>query len=404
MNRCDYIGKASSYLIALCGVKPNRRTGSKGNQAASDFFAKVVNQFGYKVDTTPFDCLDYVSGKPSLVWENHSYLVFISPYSMGCDIAAELTTVSTLEELETCQCQGRILLMKGAICAEQLMPKEFGFYNPDHHKRIYSLLEEKNPAAIITATERKPELVGALDPFPLIVDGDFDIPNAYCTSAVGDRIARQSGEVFHLKIEAERRPSKANNVIARKKADAPAKIVVSAHIDAYENSPGASDNGSGTVVLLLFAEMLSEYNGKHGVEIVAFNGEDHYSAGGQMDYLNRYGKELDRIRVAINVDDVGYRVGGSAYSFYECPPEIRRRAETAFLDFEGIKEREPWFAGDHMIFVQNGLASIAITAEMISELMATVTHTSLDTPDIVDAAKLVDIASALASLIRQFGG
>ena len=52
--------------------------------------------------------------------------------------------------------------MLGDICAEQLMPKNFVFYNPDHHKRIYAFLEEKMPAAIITATERKPEMVGAL--------------------------------------------------------------------------------------------------------------------------------------------------------------------------------------------------------------------------------------------------
>jgi len=64
-------------------------------------------------------------------------------------------------------------LLKGAICAEQLMPKNFVFYNPDHHKRIYALLEKKKPAGIIAATEKKPEMVGALYPFPLIVDGDF---------------------------------------------------------------------------------------------------------------------------------------------------------------------------------------------------------------------------------------
>ncbi|HZK11258.1 MAG TPA: Zn-dependent exopeptidase M28, partial [Atribacterota bacterium] len=71
-------------------------------------------------------------------------------------------TVSTILELKKCHCTGKILLMKGEICSEQLMPKNFVFYNPESHKKIYSILEERQPAAIITATARKPELVGAL--------------------------------------------------------------------------------------------------------------------------------------------------------------------------------------------------------------------------------------------------
>ena len=213
-----------------------------------------------------------------------------------------MKTVSTVEELEQCVCKGKILLMKGSICAEQLMPKNFVFYNPDHHKRMYALLEENQPAAIITATAKNPELVGGLYPFPMIEDGDFDIPSVYCTDTVGEKIADKTGVLFRLEIDAQRIPATASNVIARKNADAEEKVVVCAHIDAYGDSPGASDDASGTVVELLLAEMLAEYHGHIGIEIVAFNGEDHYSAGGQMDYLRRYGESMKEILVAINVE------------------------------------------------------------------------------------------------------
>ena len=69
-------------------------------------------------------------------------------------MASELITGTTFAELENCQCKGKILRMRGEICAEQLMPKNFVFYDPDHHKKIYSLLEEKQPAAIVAATEK----------------------------------------------------------------------------------------------------------------------------------------------------------------------------------------------------------------------------------------------------------
>ncbi|NIM11355.1 MAG: M28 family peptidase [Candidatus Aminicenantes bacterium] len=397
-----YIQKASAYLETLCSVKPNRRTGSPGNREATAFFAGIVNQLGYTVDTTPFACLDFTGGQASLECKGNSFEINVSPYSLGCDVAAELITVSSVEELEQCRCGGKILLMKGEICREQLMPKNFVFYNPDDHKKIYALLEEKKPAGIITATEKKPELVGALYPFPLIVDGDFDIPNVYCKDTVGEKITGKSAEIFRLKIDAKRIPSTAANIIARKNPGVKDKIVLTAHIDAYENTPGASDNASGTVVLLLLAEMLWEYKGRLGVEIAALNGEDHYSAGGQMDYLNRYGSDFDSIIVAVNVDDVGYRKGNSAYSYYECPDDIKQKANTTFNDFDGIIEGEPWFKGDHMIFAQRGKAAIAFTSEKISELMANVTHTSRDIPDIIDSLKLVEVALALKNFIMQF--
>ena len=402
MHEREYRKKASEYLKTLCNVKPNRRTGSPGNRDATAFFASIIYQLGYKVDTTPFACLDFISGKSLLVSNGNSFEIHISPYSLGCDITTELITVSSVEELENCQCEGKILLMKGAICAEQLMPKNFVFYNPDPHKRIYALLEEKKPAGIITATERKPELVGALYPFPLIVDGDFHIPCAYCKDSVGEKIARKTGELFRLQMEAKRISSTACNVIARKNPESIKKIVITAHIDAYENTPGASDNASGTVVQLLLAEMLMEYQGNMGVEIVAFNGEDHYSAGGQMDYLDRYRDDISSILVVINIDDVGYKKGNSAYSYYECSDEIKQKATFTFSHLEGIIEGEPWFNGDHMIFVQNSKAAIAFTAERVSELMATVTHTAKDTPHIIDNAKLVNVAFALKNFIMQF--
>ena len=394
--------KAKEYLKTLCSVKPNRRTGSPGNLVATEFFATTVKKWDYTIDTTPFPCLDYESEKISLVHQDQAYEVLSSQFSPPCDVTTELVTVSTVEELEDCRCTGKILLMRGDICSEQLMPKNFVFYNPDHHKKIYALLEEKKPAAIVTSTERKPELVGALYPFPLIEDGDFDIPSVYCTDVVGKEIMVKMGNIFHLVIKARRIKSTACNVIAGKNLEAPKKIVVTAHIDAYWCTPGALDNASGSVVLLLLAEMLEDYDGNSAIEIVAFNWEDYYSAGGQMDYLSRYGDDLDRIAVAINLDDLGYKQGKTAYSLYECPDEIDRAAYNIFSRYSGIVTGEPWYQGDHMIFVQKGKPAIAMTSEKIPELMASLTHTPKDTPDMVDCEKLVEAASALRDFIQVF--
>ncbi len=396
----DYVIKSRLYLNTLCNVKPNRRTGSLGNREATVFFADTIRPYGYEIDATPFECLDHISGRSGLTHDQEAFEVYTSPYSLGCDVVAELITVSTIEELENTNCEGKILLMRGAICSEQLAPKNFVFYNPEDHQEIIALLESRKPAGIVTATAKSPEQVGALYPFPLIVDGDFDIPSVYCRDTLGDVLAAMQGDPFRLRIDASRLPSSATNIIAKLNGGARGKVVITAHIDAYEDSPGASDNASGIVVLLLCAEMLSNYQGEHCIEIAALNGEDHYSAAGQMDYLKRYGGEFPGVLLAVNVDDVGYKQGRSSYSFYECSPQLEKKAEDAFQRFDSLARGEQWFNGDHMIFVQSGVPSVAFTAECMPELMRTVTHTSSDTPDIVDCHKLVEVAESLNALVR----
>jgi aminopeptidase YwaD len=179
------------------------------------------------------------------------------------------------------------------------------------------------------------------------------------------------------------------------------KIVITAHIDAYEDTPGALDNASGTVVLLLLAEKLEGYAGKHTVEIAAFNGEDHYSAGGQMDYLRRYGEEFASILLAVNIDDLGYKHGKSSYSFYGCPPSLEAKTRETFQQFKGLFPGEPWYQGDHMVFVQKEVPAITFTSEKMAELMRTITHTGADTPANIDCGKLVEAAEALNALIRS---
>lgn len=396
----DFSKKAASYLQTLCSVQPNRRTGSPGNQQAVDFFAQTIRPFGYELDLTQFSCLDYLCESAFLSHAGTSYDIRVSPYSLACDTRVELVAVSSVEELTTCACTGKILLMHGEICSEQLMPKNFVFYNPENHQALIALLEQKKPAAIITATGRNPELVGALYPFPLFVDGDFDIPSVYCTEAVGQQLLEIQGGTMHLKIASRRLPATTSNVIARLNPRSSSKLVFTAHIDAYEDAPGASDNASGVVILLLLAELLKDYRGPHCLEIIAINGEDHYSAAGQMDYLKRYADSLSSIHIAINIDDIGYIKGRSAFSFYQCPPPLESNAIQIFQSYPGLVAGEPWFQGDHMIFVQQGIPAIAFTSENMLELMRTITHTALDTPAIVDTNKLVELAAALNALVR----
>jgi len=401
MTNINLLEKAESYLNRLCFKIPDRRVGSKGNQMSSEFIAQVLSSFDFQIEYPEFSCMDWTHGDVHLDAGGEPFDAYIGPYSLGCDLNLPFMVASNLDELGEVEAANKILLLNGDITKEQLMPKKFPFYNPARHKKIINLLEKKRPAAIIASTTRNPELAGGMYPFPLIEDGDFDIPSVYMKEEECNRLLRKTKRAISLKMTAERIPSKGYNVIARKGGDLGRKVVICAHLDAKDGTPGALDNGTGVVVLLLLAELLKDYSGRLGVEIVALNGEDHYSAQGQIEYINGIGDRFNDILLAINLDAPGYRQDITAFSLYECPEKIADTIREVLSSRPDVVEGEQWYQGDHSIFIQNQVPAMAITSDKFMWLSTHITHTSKDRPELVDYDKLVDIGLALREFVLE---
>ena len=395
--------RASEHLRMLCVDIPTRQVGSAGNRAATAFFAERAASFGFEVASPPFDCMDWREDGADLTVAGESFDVRVSPYSLAGRAAAPLAVVSSLAELETAHLAGRVVLLRGAIAAEQLMPKNFPFYNPDEHKRIIGLLEKARPHAIVAATARNPQMAGAVYPFPLFEDGDFDIPSVYLTDEAGDRLAAHAGEEARLEIRASRLPATGCNVIARKGAGFDPRVVLFAHIDAKEGSPGAIDNAAGVAVLLLLAELLADYAGRLGMEIVAMNGEDYYSNPGELHYLAANADRFGEISLGINLDGLGYHRGQSAYSLYGCPDALAARIRRTFAAYGGLMEGEPWYQSDHFLFIMHERPALAITSEHVAEILAEIAHSPHDRPEVVDPARLAEVALGLRELLIDMG-
>jgi aminopeptidase YwaD len=401
----DLTSQAEKYLKNLCVDIPRRSVGSPGNREATTFFADRLASHGFQTECPPFDCIYWTQAGAHLTAGEASFQIFVSPYSLGCQVQeAPLVTVSSLDELEAVQAVGKLLLVRGALAGEQLMPKNFPFYNPEEHQRITHLLETKSPLAIIAATTRNPELAGALYPFPLIEDGDFDIPSVYLTEEEGDRLLQFAGQPLSLTSASRRIPATGCNVIARKNRDAKQRAVLTAHIDAKESTPGAVDNAAGVVTLLLLAELLHDYSGKLGIELVAINGEDYYAAPGEIQYLQLNQGRLGDILLNINLDGVGYIHGLTAYSLYECLEPVSGLVRRVFSAYPGLAEGERWYQSDHMVFVQSGVPALAITTDRFIEMETHIAHTAQDTPQMVDPARLACLALALRDLLLALDG
>lgn len=395
------LANAARHLEVLCSEIETRRVGSSGNLQATAYAADTLRALGYEVETPSFDCVDWVGGKAVLHLADRDFEVFPSPYSLPCDVAAPLRSAGTLTELQAVDCKDEILMLHGDLAREQIMPKNFPFYNPELHMLIVSLVESKYPAAIVAATNRNPELAGAIYPFPLFEDGDFNIPSVYTNEETGRQLLPFAGKKTFLYSQAERISSTGCNVIGRLNPDAVSKITICAHIDAKIGTPGALDNAAGVVTLLLIADLLKNYSGSNEIELLAMNGEDYYGANGEKQYLEQNEGRLSRILSFINIDAPGFHTGKTAFSFYNQTEDQISVFRSTLRKFPGIDEGEAWYQGDHTALVMNGVPAIAITSEKFMEIEENFAHTPKDIPELVDLEKLAETAKAVALIIKQ---
>lgn len=395
--------KCKEYLKTLCVDISERCVGSNGNRQATCFLEKELSLRDWVTEMVEFEAIDWVENGANLKSDGENFNVLVSPYSLGFRGEGELVSASTIEELSKINAKNKIIFLFGEIAREQLMPKNFVFYNPEEHQKIISILENSGAKAIISATGRNAALAGGVYPFPLIEDGDFDIPSIYMTEEEGSKLISKIGKVVFLESKSKRIPGKGYNVIGKKGNNNSPKIVVSAHVDAKKGTPGAIDNATGVIVLLLLSDLLKDYNGNKLIEIVAFNGEDYYAVPGQMNYISTNKNNFNNILLNINIDGAGYEEGLSAFSLFNLPDEILQPAKKVINKYSGITEGVQWPQGDHSIFLQFGVPAIAVSSKWFIDNIGDqdITHTPKDNIGIVDCNKIVEISQALNTLIRS---
>lgn len=162
------------------------------------------------------------------------------------------------------------------------------------------------------------------------------------------------------------------------------------------------DNGTGTAVLLTLADLLKDYNGKYGVELLAFNGEDYYAAPGQMQYLAQNEGKIDQVVFAVNIDGAGCKGYKTSFCCFNCEEESGHLVQQVFEKSESV-QIDPWYQGDHMLFAMNQVHALAVSSENLYEIAAELAHTPEDTIENVDINKVLEIAETLQDLISRLG-
>lgn len=400
MDDDSLLARASEHLLALT-THADRHVGSEGNRAATAYFAGAAEGLGWIVTRTPFACIDWEHGEGVLTCGNDRFAVNVTPYSQPCDVTAPLVAIESIEALEALDAPGCVLLLHGTIASGQLMPRDYPFYYPEEHRRIYEALDALAPAAVLSATGKDPGMAGGEYPFPLIEDGDFDLPGGYLKDVDAPALLALAGQTVRLTLDSRRIPATGEHVIATLPGTGEGRILVLAHIDSKLGSPGAIDNATGTVTLLLAAELLAARAGGPTVELWPINGEDHYAAFGERFLLETYAGRTEEMALGINIDGVGYAGSPAAVSTYGCGPETTAGVAELVDADDAMVAGEPWYQGDHSVLMQAGVPAIAVTSADMPAIWTTIAHTERDVPAIVDPLSVVRTARFVAEMVGR---
>jgi aminopeptidase YwaD len=392
----DIVERVSAHLAELTRSPNGRPVGSAANHAAESYIASVLAEAGYEVERQSFDCVDWRLDEVGLWIDGRPQPVIANPYSPPCDVTTPVVAVESLAELEAAELEGRIAVLHGELTHTPLFPRNYPFFTVAEHQRIADLLEQKGPQAVITVSPMAGNLA------PIIEDGDFTLPSLTVPAGVGPLLLAAEAPVV-VRVRSTAQPGVAANVIGRRAAPDRAKIVLCAHFDTKPGTPGALDNAAGVAAVLTLAERLAALRPSTNLEIVAFNGEDHYAAPGEVAYINGCGSEFGRISLVVNIDGVGLKGQPSTLAFFNCPEDWIGQTRTEMAQWPQIEESAPWPEGDHSIFAMQNVPCVALTSGGIHALIDDIIHTSNDTLDRVAPGQIATVVEFLTALLTRLG-
>jgi aminopeptidase YwaD len=381
-------GEVARHLQALAGDIGARPPGSPANRRAVAYAGQVLTTTDLDVRHHPFTTRWWEPGDGVLIGPTGTIDITPNPYSPSCEVKGPVVRASTLAELEAItDAAARVMVLDGELTREQLMPDCFPFAGAETHRRVVRAVEAARPLAVIAVSDHWE---------PVFEDPDVTFASTTIAGALGAALlpgtpvlVRLGGSV-HLGE---------GSTIAGRSPGTGRRVVISAHIDSKVTTPGAFDNAGGVAVLLTLAT--GPRPPGRPIEFVAFNGEDHADACGEVAWLAD--TDLDEIALAVNIDGAGLAGRGTSLAALACPDRLERRIARFVAQRPGWVAGEPWYESDHAIFAVQGIPALAITTEDVHALLGSIAHGPRDTLDVVDPEVLCDVVLGVRELLWSIG-
>lgn len=237
---------------------------------------------------------------------------------------------------------------------------------------------------------------------------------ALCVSGKGGKAIREWMKKFNLlaemKVENQTASGQARNVVARFSSAKPSleTVVFCGHLDSWDLSTGALDNGIGSFTLIDLAQALQSLDGKldRNVEIIWFMGEEEGLLGSKHLVESRKADgTLKNVCTVVNLDMVGNPVGFNAFAW----PKAEKWFNQNTASFSGLVPsytktiaNEPGLHSDHQSFMLEGLPTFSATSSLPDSVYACY-HANCDNFNLVQPEWMLTSAKVHALLALELG-
>ncbi len=390
----DQHSQAHKLLTDMCARFGPRPAGSSGAAQAEDMAAMLFLSYGIdRVFFQPFTFEQWHRGPLQLTLKGRGYTDTLEAlslaYSPGAHCTGKLVDVGNglIEDYAGIDVNGKIVVFYLGLLPDT--PE--GVRNVRRADKVsFALAQGAIACLTINDAPGNPDLcvTGTAS-----LDGKaIKIPAVNISYANGMALReRLKTQPLQARIEMENTFAQvqARNVVARMEGTEFPKetIVVGAHLDSWDISPGAIDNASGVVTVLDMARTFSALGDKprRTIDFVLFMAEEegHYGAEAYMEEAQRQ-NTLQGIRYMFNhdmtVNTCGFNLMGRYDSedfFLEVGAIIRRTDST----FTNRIEHQAYLGSDHAEFIFEGIPTFAPYTD--SEDVYGTYHTPADTPEAV---------------------
>jgi len=347
------VDRMMDHLTVLTQEIGPRVASSPQERAAADYLAQVLQRYGYETTLQEFERATILG---SLTVDGQAQSFSVASGRLQGVSASEYPLLTGPEGvtglLVDCGAEGPAGCsgaVAGAIVL--LAPSDL----PDA-ERLEALANEGAAGAILHGEGWERFMVSV---------PNASIPFVSLEGDEGERLrADYLGALATLRLE---RFERSQNVLATRRAtlgdpDSAPIVIVTAHYDSVEKSPGASDNGSGTVGLLELARILANVPLSVEVRFAAVGAEEVGLVGARYYAANLPEEERVRVLANFNMDMIGTAGEAQTQLFVNTMDGDNLVAQSAraareALGFPENLVRAPFQRGssDHVAFYEIGI-------------------------------------------------
>jgi Zn-dependent M28 family amino/carboxypeptidase len=208
-------------------------------------------------------------------------------------------------------------------------------------------------------------------------------------------------------------------------------VLIGAHYDSVQGSPGANDNASGVAAMLALARALVRTKSACTLRFVAFTNEEppffQSRHMGSRLYAQRSRARNENISLMLSLETIGYYSDEPGSQHYPFPFNFFYPSTANFIAFVGNMEHAPWVKrlltsfrrqtqfpsegsalwewipgvawSDHWSFWKEGYPAVMVTDTAHNRYSHY--HTATDTPDNVDFSRMARVVSGLQRVIVE---